>query len=188
MSAIEFTAEDFRQYAYCPRIIYFRYVMRIVPDRTYKMQKGTEFHDEKIRRKTKTKKENAVIHYNKFIVDQKLGLAALLDAIVVENGSYYPIEYKTGKTYTEIPMHHLRQLVLQAIIIENYFETIVEKAEVRYSNGKRITTPITLDMKMAVLKQHTAMLRIVLDETIPDPTEHSGKCRDCEFRLVCKRA
>ncbi|MHA1126619.1 MAG: CRISPR-associated protein Cas4 [Candidatus Heimdallarchaeota archaeon] len=188
MSTIEFTAEDFRQHTYCPRIIYFRYVMRIIPYRTYKMQKGTEYHDEKIRRKTKTKKENAVIYYNKFIVDQKLGLAALLDAIVEENGSYYPIEYKTGKAYTEIPKHHLKQLVLQAIIIENYFKTNVEKAEVRYSSGKRITTPITLEMKMDVLKQHTEMLRIVLDETIPEPTEHTGKCQDCEFRLVCKRA
>ncbi|MGC9778874.1 MAG: CRISPR-associated protein Cas4 [Candidatus Heimdallarchaeota archaeon] len=188
MTLQEFTAEDFRQYNYCSRIIYFRYVFRIQPKRTYKMLKGQEYHDEKIRRKTQSKRENRTIHYNKFIAIKDLGLSALFDVIVEERGVYYPIEYKTGKSYPKIPYHHLIQLIVQAIILDSYYNTNVEKGEIRYGSEKRLETPITLKDKLAVLKQHTAMLQIVLNETMPSPTAHEGKCHDCEFWLMCRRA
>lgn len=188
MTAIEFTAEDFRQYNYCSRIIYFRYVSRIQPKSTYKMQKGQEYHEEKIRRKTQSRKEKSTIYYNKFLIDEELGLSALFDAIVEEQGEYYPIEYKTGKSFTTVPFHHLTQLVVQALILDNQYNTNVVKGEVRYGSENRVEVPITLQDKLSVLKQHETMLRIIIDEILPSPTQHHGKCQDCEYWLSCRRA
>ena len=188
MTEIEFTAEDFRQYNYCPRIIYFRYVLRSIVKTTYKMKKGQEYHDDKIRRKSQSKKENAKIIYNKFLVDKELGLAALFDAIVEEGTDYYPIEYKTGQVYNEIPYHHKTQLLVQAIILDSNYQTNVVKGEIRYSGERRLETTITMEDKIGILKQHSEMLRIIQNEFLPDPTKDEGKCQDCEYWLVCKRA
>ena len=188
MTTIEFTAEDFRQYHYCPRIIYFRYVLRFQTDTTYKMKKGQEFHNEKIRRKTQSRNEGVIISYNKFLIDNELGLAALFDAIAEENGEYYPIEYKTGKKYSTPPYHHLIQLLVQTVILDYYYKTNVRKAEIRYGPEDRMVIPITLQEKIAVLKTQAEMLKLVVEEKIPDPTPHLGKCKDCEYWRCCKRA
>lgn len=188
MSAIEFTAEDFRQYTYCPRIIYFRYVSRIIPPLTYKMQKGQEYHNDKIRRKTQSKKKDTTIYYNQFLVDEELGLAALFDAIVEENNNYYPIEFKTGKIHSEIPKHHFMQLIVQAIILDHIYHTEVVKGEIRYGSEKRVEIAITLADKLAILKKQFEMLIVVIEENLPPPTPHISKCQDCEFWLSCKRA
>ena len=185
---IEFTAEDFRQFNYCPRIIYFRYVSKIQPKSTYKMKKGQEFHNEKIRRKTQSRKDDVIIYYNKFLIDKELGLSALFDAIVVNQECYYPLEYKTGRRYNTIPDHHKIQLIVQALILDSYYQTNVEKGEICYGTEKRINTPITLEDKLLVLKQHTIMLQIVIGEELPAPVHIEAKCHDCEFWLSCKRA
>ena len=41
-----FGSEDFRQYGYCPRKIYFRWVMRKKFNETAKMEKGRKKHKE----------------------------------------------------------------------------------------------------------------------------------------------
>lgn len=155
---------------------------------SYKMKKGADYHDSKIRKKTQTKLEKSTIYYNRFIVEPDLGLAALFDAYVESENDYYPIEFKTGKIYATIPQHHLIQLVIQAIILENVFQTDVNKAEIRYGADKRIEIPITLQDKIHALEQHTIMLQIVTQEIIPPPTPHEKKCQDCEFWLQCWRA
>jgi CRISPR-associated protein Cas4 len=152
------------------------------------MNKGQQYHEQKIRKKTQTKKDNATIYYNRFLVAPDLGLAALFDAFVEENGAYYPIEFKTGKKYHSVPEHHKMQVVVQAIILESIFNVRVTTGEIRYGSETRITLPITLEDKHKVLTKHSKMLTVVLDEILPEPTPHQNKCRDCEFWLYCRRA
>ncbi|MHA1808032.1 MAG: hypothetical protein ACXQTM_06470, partial [Methanosarcinales archaeon] len=40
-----FSVEDVRQFVYCPRIIYFRYVIRGIPRQTVKMRRGSDRHE-----------------------------------------------------------------------------------------------------------------------------------------------
>ncbi|MFX1521406.1 MAG: hypothetical protein ACFFCD_15970 [Promethearchaeota archaeon] len=46
-----FSPEDVRQYVYCPRIIYFRYVDQTPVQMTIKMEKGVEDHEKHLRGK-----------------------------------------------------------------------------------------------------------------------------------------
>ncbi|MEA2070211.1 MAG: CRISPR-associated protein Cas4 [Asgard group archaeon] len=185
---VMFSAEDFRQYYYCPRIIYFRYVSRIQPRQTYKMKKGQEYHQRKVRRKTQSQKGNLTINYNVFLEDTDLGICALFDAIAFKGEKEcYPIEYKTGKIHDTIPKHHQIQLLAQAIILENTFNREVKQVEIRYKGEKRFVQPISYQEMEKVLQLHHEMLLLVQDEVLPKPTTIPQKCVDCEFWLHCRR-
>lgn len=189
MTGIFFTAENFRQYVYCPRVIYFRQVALIEQRQSYKMKIGSSYHDEKVRKQRQSKIDDLIINYNIYLEDQELGLGALFDAIATDSsGHYYPIEFKTGKTYGIVPEHHFAQMVAQVIILEKCYNTIVEKAQLRYGSEKRIDFTITEQDKMQVLALHTEMIQMVLNDLLPPPTPHKAKCHDCEFWIACRRA
>jgi len=183
-----FSAEEFRQYAYCKRIIYFRHVAKISPRQTYKMKKGIAYHEEKVRRKSQSIKENVRITYNVFLENEELGIYALLDAVGQEGEEYYPIEFKTGKTYGIIPEHHFMQLVAQAMLIERQHKTKVKKVEIRYGQEKRVDYPLTEEDKKKIRKMQKEMTEMITREIIPEPTKIRPKCRDCEFWIACRRA
>jgi len=189
MSEILFSAEEFRQFVYCPRIIFFRHVAKIIPDQTYKMKSGSRYHDEKVRRNTQSIQDNLIIDYNIFLEDQVLGICALFDAIAKEGeGKYYPIEFKTGKTPFIIPEHHFAQLVAQAILIEHFYQTNVSQVEIRYGSDKRFLVPLTEEDKSSLFAQLKKMHEMIKNENFPPPTKYAAKCHDCEFWIVCRRA
>jgi CRISPR-associated protein Cas4 len=153
------------------------------------MKKGQDYHQEKVRRKQQSVLENKIITYNKFLTAPNLGLYALFDAIVKEEpNTYYPIEFKSGKIRQEIPLHHQIQLIIQALILEDTYDVEVTKGEIRYEGKKQLELTISLEMKDWVLKQQTQMIEVVLQEQLPQPTRHIGKCMDCEYWIECQRA
>ncbi|MBN1329954.1 MAG: CRISPR-associated protein Cas4 [Candidatus Heimdallarchaeota archaeon] len=189
MSEVMFSAEEFRQYVYCPRIIFFRHVAKIIPEQTYKMKLGTKYHDDKVRRNTQSIQDNLIIDYNIYLEDQTLGICALFDAIAREGEKkYFPIEFKTGKTPCIIPEHHFAQLVAQAMLIEHYYQTIVSQVEIRYGGDKRFLVSITDQDKSSLLAQLKTMREMVTNEDFPPPTKFAAKCHDCEFWIPCRRA
>lgn len=189
MNEMVFSAEEFRQFIYCPRILFFRHVAKIIPDQTYKMKQGSNYHDEKIRRNTQSRVGNTSITYNVFLENKELGICALFDAIAQEKGmQYYPIEFKTGKTHLIIPEHHFAQLLAQAVLIEQQYKTTVSQVEIRYSDERRYSIPITEQDKKSLLEQLKCMREMISEEILPSPTKIRAKCHDCEFWIACRRA
>ncbi|MHA1381163.1 MAG: Dna2/Cas4 domain-containing protein [Candidatus Helarchaeota archaeon] len=47
---------------------------------------------------------------------------------------------------------------------------------------------INVKEKLKVLKNIGLMREIIKNEDMPPPTKDSGKCVDCEFWKVCRRA
>ncbi|NHI93719.1 MAG: CRISPR-associated protein Cas4 [Candidatus Lokiarchaeota archaeon] len=188
LDEIYFTAEDMRQYVYCPRIIYFRHVMRIQPERTYKMERGEEIHDA-IRKKNPELDGQIQKYYNIYLKDVKFGLVALLDYLEYYENEAIPVDIKTGKHVEQkISDHHLAQLIVQAILVESQLGLLVQKVKVWYlKENKEFIHEIDIEDKRKVLSHLKEMKKILIEEIIPKPVEDAAKCRDCEFWRYCLR-
>ncbi|MHA1315815.1 MAG: CRISPR-associated protein Cas4, partial [Candidatus Helarchaeota archaeon] len=190
LEKIVFTAEDVRQFTYCPRIIYFRYVMNVnMPPRTYKMEKGIEKHEKDVRNFKSPPESSPQKYANIYLKDERVGLIALLDFLEVDGDEAIPIDLKTGKRYQEpISDHHFAQLVAQALLVEACMGQIVRRVRVDYTRLKKVLErQVDVDDKFRVLRDLERMQEIVETEIIPSPTNIEGKCTDCEFWRYCLR-
>lgn len=185
-----FTAEDIRQYAYCKRIPYFRYVLkaRIYP--TVKMERGTQIHEVECRAKRTERRENVTQYYNFYLLSESLGLSALTDYFQYDGETIVPVDVKTGKkTSKKLQLGHYLQIVAQSLLIEVCFGVTVRYAVIQYTDtDEERKVEITTQAKLTVLRILTQMRKMVEEETMPPPTPNSGKCVDCEYWRVCRRS
>lgn len=182
------TAEDVRQFVYCPRIIYFRYVHRIRPQQTYKMQKGQELHEQEVRIKDVEEEAHVSKYYNYYLIDPALGLSATLDYFESDGTEATPVDIKTGHFYGEgISEHHLAQLLAQSFLLESQLNLLVRRVKVIYTQHEQIFThEITITDRLKLLRLVDDIQEIIQEERIPRCTPHAAKCADCEFVPYCR--
>lgn len=185
-----FTAEDIRQYAYCKRIPYFKYVLKTRVYPTVKMNRGSQIHEVECRAKRTEIKENVTRYYNFYLQSEFLGLSALIDYFQYDGQNIVPVDVKTGKRASEkLQLGHYLQIVAQSLLVEVCFGVTVKYAIIKYTNtNEERKVEITTQAKLTVLRILTQMRKMVEEETMPPPTSNSGKCTDCEYWKVCRRS
>lgn len=173
-----FTCEDVRQYYYCPRIIYFRYVLRVKVPTTYKMDYGSKIH-EKVRLKGNVRR-------NVYLFSEDLGLSCILDAIeYVDDSTIDIIEIKSGRVFRNIIDSHKAQLAAGAMLIERVLGYRVRKIKVFYVEKEKFATvEVRKFHRDLVLRALDHMREIVTKEIIPN-ANWSAKCSECEYKKVC---
>ncbi|MHA1843764.1 MAG: CRISPR-associated protein Cas4 [Promethearchaeota archaeon] len=181
--------EEIRQYLYCKRILYFRYVLSAPMKPTYKMDVGSEKHEyiNKLKNKSKLKENYENRYYNIYLSDPEIGLVGLIDLFEFDGKEAYPIEFKTGDIPpSEIDNPHKYQVVAQAMLIEKNFDFLVNKVRIYYiKRDKFIDYYINVEDKLKVLGIVREIGDLINSEVIPEPTEDKGKCVDCECRNYC---
>ena len=189
MKGLVFSAEEIRQHIYCPRIIYFRKVQHITPLTTYKMDRGTKKHEDLVRKKKPDLESEVQYYYNVYLIDEDLGLVALLDCLETDGEIGIPIDLKTGKCYKKvIKKHHLAQLIVQAILVEMQMGLKVPKVKVHYLDEDIILEKnITMSDKLWILNEVERMKKSAIQELILEPTKDRNKCNDCEYWAYCYR-
>jgi len=182
-----FSAEDIRQFVYCPRIIYFRYVLRGHWVLTPKMLRGQSLHERLCRGKDKETEGFITRYYNVRLEDSDLGLFALIDIIEFDGNNIKIIELKTGKHKPGyIADTHKLQVVAEAILAELSFGITVTRGAVWYEkDNETIEFEITDRDRMKVLYVLREMKRIVKNEIFPIIERPSRKCIDCEYKRFC---
>jgi CRISPR-associated exonuclease Cas4 len=179
--------EEIRQFAYCKRILYFRYVIRAPMYRSYKMEYGVKKHEKLQNVADKSKENFCHKYYNVYLTDAQLGLVGLIDYFEFDGKEAYPVEIKTGNIPPEgLENAHRLQIAAQAMLIESNFDFLVKRARVFYSkNNEYVDYEIKVDDKLRVLELIDEILHMLEDEKIPEPTKDTGKCTDCECRKFC---
>lgn len=180
--------EEIRQYVYCKRIIFFRYVLNAPMKRTYKMEYGMKKH-EKLQKFANKNKDAPQKYFNIYLTDPESGLVGLIDYFEFDGKEAYPVEIKTGKNpLGKINNSHKLQVAAQSILIEKNFDFLVKKVKIFYSKSQKIVEyPINIENKLQVLEIIDEIIKLIESEKIPDPTNHEGKCIDCECRNYCMR-
>ncbi len=181
-----FTPEDVRQFVYCPRIIYHRYVLRLKRVRTRKMAKGTDDH-ETWKRKQIRRGEDTDRYFGIYLSKPDIGMFGLLDAIDFDGVNASPIELKTGKApTTQVFDHHRAQILAQCYLVESSLKAQVSDGAVYYQrNDSEIRIPYSAEDREFVASILGQMREIVISENLPERTQHSAKCVDCEFAPFC---
>jgi len=178
--AVVFTAEELRQYMYCPRVIYYRRVLHLKPPPTVKMEHGAKLHS----RKPKAGRGEKYLSLH--LESRRLGLAAKLDVMEYESGKIAPVEVKTGRQPRHKVNGHILQAVAQAMLLEEAFQRPVEEAFILYkATGRRAKIKVTPELKRKVLETLAEMRKMLGEELIPEPPAERARCRDCEYRKLC---
>jgi len=181
---------DIKQYIYCPRIIYFNYVLPIPRRKTKKMEYGHEEHIEIQRlEKRRGSKAYGVIdgakRFQVYLESSRLGLNGILDMMIItDNEEIFPVEFKNSVNITGL--HQKYQLTAYAMLIEENFKKPVRKGFLYLIPSKKvIAMEFTESMREHVKKTLVAMRNIIARERMPNYIRSTKRCTDCEFKNYC---
>ncbi len=170
--------EMIRQYFYCKRIVFFRICMKYTRYKSYKMEKGTEYHEKKFKREEKEK-------VNVWVEDEKRGIRGFIDFIKIEEGKTIIGDYKQKEPLGgKIQEHYKMQLVAEKMALEN--KEKISYVEIKFPKGKRIREEVRKEEEEEVNKAIREIREMIEKEVLPDETKEQRKCTDCEYKRICQ--
>ena len=204
MERTVFTVTDLKQYAYCPRIVFYTYCLPLVRPTTGKMDEGRLAHEEaRDRERRRTLRiyglENARRHFDVWVASDQLGLTGRIDLVlevapdspgpaVAPDSSgpaeWIPVDYK--QTARRAGPHLRRQLAAYSIMLEETWGGAVRRGFI-YSLITRRAEEVLLTaaLRREVRETVAAMREMVDRERMPDPPPSRKPCVNCEFRRFC---
>lgn len=181
---------DIKQFMYCPRVVYFSYVLPVEKKVTRKMEHGKEEHFEleqleKRRRLVEYGLEEGERRFHVRLHSERLGLTGVLDLLLVTPKGYFPVEFKYSTR--EPGLNHKYQLVAYALLVEEEFGVHVRAGFVYSSPGwRRIqVVEITPNARLHLKRLMGAIRRMIREERIPMAARSRSRCWDCEYRRFC---
>ena len=182
------TVVDVRDYAYCPKVIYFTRVLHLRERVTEAMEYGKEGHEEPPLAPLMPKLRPVKIMRDVELTS-KLGLTGKVDMVVVtKHGEYVPVEVKWSEPRAGKPKRqHKAQLTAYALLIEERFKTTVKRAIIYYSRAQRLMeVPLTDHDKRRVKQFINHIYEIIRREELPEVRQSEEQCRDCGYRVYCR--
>ncbi len=181
---------DLKQYIYCPRIIYFYYVLPIPRRVTRKMEYGKMEHLEINRlEKRRGLKAYGLLEgkrdFQVFLQSSRLGLHGLLDMVITTEGrQVYPVEFK--HSVSKYGLHQKYQLAAYAMLLEESYRKPVRYGFLYLIPSKSaVPIEITTGMREYVKKALSAVRNVIAGERIPGYVRSKNRCTDCEFKNYC---
>jgi CRISPR-associated exonuclease Cas4 len=184
------TVVDVRDYAYCPRVVYFTRVLHLRERVTEAMEYGKEQQGEVPLAPLMPRLRPAKVMKEVELTSYRLKLTGKVDAIVVtRHGEYVPVDVKWSEPQAERPRRqHKAQLAAYALLIEEGFKTTVKRAMIYYSRaGKLVQVALTDHDKRQVKQFVDRIYEVIRREELPEVRKSEEQCRDCGYRMYCKR-
>lgn len=186
----ELRVSDLKQYYYCPRVVYYQYVLPVDRKTTYKMEKGQVLHEEleKLESRRKLKAyglKDGKRTFNKWIRSRRLGLTGKLDLLIETESDIYPVDFKftRGRPF----MNHLYQIGGYALILEDQTGRFPRKGFVYLIQQKdAVVFDLTDEIKASCLKTLEEIRLMIMEERFPEAPEQRAKCSDCEYQNYCR--
>ena len=188
---------DIKQYAYCPRVVYFEHVMHARPIIGSQQEQGREEH---IHLEVKEKRRKAALWvshefdtaeklYRLELSSEKLRLRGVLDLLLKVRDELVPVEYKNmrsdkGRAWT----HHKYQLTGYALLVEDSYGRSVTRGLLNYVPEElALLVSITPEMKKFTFEIVKRIGHIIQRQYLPPVTVPISKCFGCEYFWVCQR-
>lgn len=189
-----FTVTDLKQFAYCPRVVFYYYCLPLIRPTTYKMEESILAHREEAEREERrslrpyglTQGER---RYDVPVASARLGLRGVIDMVIDTGEEYIPVDYKS--TFRKQPGAHFRlQLAAYGLMLEKSLSTgsgfRVHRGFL-YSLLTRSAQEIALTgrLRAQVIRTVDALREMVARERMPPAPQGRGRCIACEFRRFC---
>lgn len=186
-----FKVTDLKQWAYCPRILYYYLCLPDIRPVTYKMQAGIEEgRSEETREARRSLRPYGLKRgrreFNVPLVSDRLGLRGIADMVIWiedEPGEVIPVDFKFSE---EAGDHFKLQLAAYGLLLEE-ISGLPAKRGFLYAIPlrKAVEVKITPRLRSKLLAALEDMHRMLLAEWMPDPTPQRSRCLMCEFRRFC---
>jgi CRISPR-associated exonuclease Cas4 len=183
-----FRVTDFKQWVYCPRVLYYLYCLPDVRPVTFKMQAGTEAGQRvegleerrSLRAYDLSAGERA---YNVRLSSVKLGLRGTADMVISAGAEVIPVDFKDSD---KPGPHFVLQLAAYALLLEEERGCQVQRGFL-YLIPKRRAEEVRIDRRLRARFANALaqMMRMLNTEQMPAPTPQRNKCVVCEFRRFC---
>lgn len=192
---MELEVTDFKQYTYCPRIVYYRYCLPAIRPVTYKMEAGIAAHEDETEREQRRSLRPYGLQRGERFFDVRLHSAALgirgrLDMVVVvpereqTDAELIPVEYKLSER--AVGRHFKVQLAMYGLLLEAAWQRPVRRGFLYLIPTRQaVAIPLTAALRQQVHQQITAIRMMVEQEAMPDPPASRRPCVSCEFRRFC---
>jgi len=183
------TVNDIKQYIYCPRIIYFYYIVPVSVKPTYKMEAGTASQERveslELRRGLgRYHLSEGERLFNRQLFSSTIGLSGKIDLIIRSGNRNYPVDFK--HSLERVHLNHIMQLGAYSLLLEETFSCPVEEGFIYFVPGKRVNRiAITGEIKSAVREIIEEIRRMLTDEAMPEQPKNRNRCQDCEFKNYC---
>lgn len=189
MNMLEITVGDLKQFVYCPRVVYYHYIMPVKAKPTYSMEYGMRAEMEmdaleKRRTLSRYGLDKGVRKFNHWVRAKRLGLSGKLDLLIDSPDGLYPVDFKftLGRDYKN---HHC-QICGYALILEELHGRRIENGFLFLIPRQTILkVPISDHLRADTIDMLDRIRQMVENELIPEATDNRAKCTDCEYRNYC---
>lgn len=191
-SELTFTVTDLKQYEYCPRIVYYTYCLPLVRPATFKMEAGTQAHQnaaglERRRSLKAYRLSEGEREFDVWLESARLGLRGRVDMVITcaaPPGEVIPVEYKDSPGRSGPGW--ILQLAAYGVMLEEKCGLVARRGFIYYIPQRRAREfELTVELKARVAQVAGAMREMVEFERMPPAVNRRAKCRACEFRLFC---
>jgi CRISPR-associated exonuclease Cas4 len=183
------TVTDLKQYAFCPRVVYYVHCLPLIRPVTYKMDRGITAHEDarsKARRRTLAayNLKSGQRHFEVNLESQRLALRGRLDLVIETSDNakgeleLIPVEYKN--TTRDPGAHWKQQLAAYGMMLEESWGIPVRRGFF-YLLPRRRAQAISISARLCTATQATLMAL----RAMPPPPKQRRRCVNCEFRRFC---
>lgn len=180
---------DLKQWAYCPRVVYYHRVMPASARPTHKMKEGLAAQElievlETRRILRKYGLDGAQRHFGVWLDHKELGLAGKIDLLLVARDEIAVVDFKL--TSGDPGQNHRLQLAGYSLLAEAAMGLPAQRAFLyRIPDSLIFEEPVTEQLRQAV-KTAIADIRKTGDAQLcPEPAPVRGRCVECEFANYC---
>ena len=180
---------DLKQWAYCPRIVYYQNRMPGVGKQTYKMEEGKAAQDiiEQLETRRTLREyglDGAVRKFGVWLQSQELGLSGKLDLLLEMPSEAAPVEFKL--TSGDVGRNHRLQLTGYSLLVESALGKEVKRGFVyRIPDGHVFAVSIDDSLRRDVRQAMDTMRDVITTGWLPDPTDVRKRCEECEYANYC---
>lgn len=186
---IDVSATDLKQWAYCQRIPFYRYVLPVGPAPTYKMMRGRNVEEavEALERRRTFRAygiREGERRFGIWLHSERLGLSGKLDLLIVTPDACYPVDFKD--TEGGVRQNHRVQLAAYALLAEAAFSRPAPQGFIYLVPAKKVVAVELTELdRQGVRDALAGMRRMIALEELPPPTPVRARCTACEFRNYC---
>jgi CRISPR-associated exonuclease Cas4 len=180
---------DLKQWAYCPRVVYYHRVMPAVARPTYKMKEGLAAQEliESLEMRRKLREygfDSATRRFGLRLESEDLGLSAKLDLLLEAPEEVAVVDFKL--TSGDPGQNHRLQLAGYSLLAEVAFGLPARRAFLhRIPDTHIFPVAITDELRSAVTRAVVDIRRTSESQLCPEPTEVRNRCAECEFVNYC---
>lgn len=183
-----FTVTDLKQYAFCPRVIFYERCLPHVRPRTYKMDAGQDAHEEEAGRAAQRTLAAYGLPagercFDVRLVSPRLRLSGKLDELVKTGDEWIPVDYKLAKA---VGTNHRVQLAAYAALLEDVEGIPVRRGFIYLIPARKtVEVPMTAALREQLRAALEEVWTLVTREIMPPATSFRNSCPACEFRRFC---